>query len=135
VRDLETYQYDSKGFLIEKKTCSGEPSMCNTSYYTYNDLGNLTQELQMKDNKSIISKDVYNYDAKGKMTEHSAFDNNYLVKDTYDSKGDKIETLITYKGAFNGKSVFTYDDNGNMVNEIAYNELNQAFDRMEYVYY
>jgi hypothetical protein len=135
VSNLITYRYDVKNHLIEKKTYSSEPAVIHTYVYIYNEQGNLTQVLDLQENKCSVKKDVYSYDAKGNMITHNAFDNNYLVKDTFDPKGNKLETVNTYKGYLNGKSVYTYDVDGNMIDEVLYNTLNEAYGRMQYVFF
>jgi hypothetical protein len=135
VRDIDTYEYDANDYLIEKKMHSGEPSVCRTFVYKNNDMGNLTLKVELQMNQSSVKKDVYVYDANGKMTKHITFDKSYLVTDTFDPNGNKVETTTSYKGITSGKSTYSYDVNGNLIDEIMYNQLNEAYGRMQYVYF
>jgi YD repeat-containing protein len=135
VRDLDTYSYDAKNCLIEKKMQSNEPLVLRTFIYKYNDQGNLIQESEVKANKCTVIKAIYNYDLKGIMISHLVLDNNYIVKDTYDQIGNKIETMITYKGVLNSKVVFTYDAYSNLTSETQYNGQNQPYELTDYVFF
>jgi antitoxin component YwqK of YwqJK toxin-antitoxin module len=134
VRDLDTYTYNSKGQLSEKKLCSGKSLACNKFTYTYDSKGNLASEIHVNENGIIVKKETYTYTATGLSTHTTTYINGF-VKETYDKRGSVTEVLTKITGGQNNKKVIKYDDNGNLISETLYNDLNQPYELTDYVFF
>jgi len=135
VRDLETYNYDMKGQLIDKDRYSNNSTVNHQNIYKYDERGNLTEDMQLKESGDMAKKDVYTYDANSKKTGHTTFEDNFYTRDTYDSKGNKVKTVTNSKGLYDGKVIYRYDNKGNLIDKISYDQLNKAFEKTEYVFF
>ncbi|MEI6852841.1 MAG: hypothetical protein WCL06_08365, partial [Bacteroidota bacterium] len=130
----DSYTYNSKGQLSEKVLCSGNGKNCNKFSYTYDTKGNLTSEIHVNDKGMLIKKETFTYTADGIST-HTTNRNNGFVKETYNSKGLLTEVLTKIIGGLNNKKVIKYDDNGNLISETLYDELNQPYELTDYVFF
>jgi antitoxin component YwqK of YwqJK toxin-antitoxin module len=123
-----TYKYDDKGNLIEENYYNSNGSLSWKYTYKYDGKGN-NIEYNVYEDGSLDSKKTYKYDDKGnciEMTEYNS-DGSLKKKDTYkvavqdDEVKKNIHKLLD--GIFSSNKTYKYDDKGNWIEEISYDEI------------
>lgn len=120
-----TYEYDKSGLLTAKTNARGQKTL-----YSYHNIGNVTS---VQNSEGITE---YQYDANGNITKMTRPDGSVLTK-KYDAAENLIEASdIRANGTIISKFAYSYDANGNIIQEISYGDnvrYDMTYDNMDRV--
>lgn len=121
-----TYAYDNKGNRVETIKYSPEGRVESRFSYEYDDKGRKTRTMEYKANGTLLKKYVYKYDDDDNLTEEIWYTPKDKVEQrfVYSYKNGKKTEGYNYsgKGELYYKYAYTYDDDGNLEEEIRYDK-------------
>lgn len=125
------YEYDLNDNLIKKIVypSDGGNSYTSTSY-EYNKFGNLVEQNAYDSSGHNYETISYDYDENGNIIEKESNFVEYKIKNTFDSKGNKIE-IVEWSKEFEelptqrDKWIIKYDNNNNKIEEAYYNSKDE----------
>lgn len=136
-------KYDEKGNRIEVISYKSDGSVSQKESYKYDERGKLIEHDELKLDGSWVSKLLIKYDDKGNKIEEKYINAdaaiiNYKYTFKYDEIGNITEQVIY--DIWNDNLIYSilsnkYDDNGNIIESIKNNNLNDPEERKEYIYF
>ncbi|HTF04324.1 MAG TPA: hypothetical protein VK826_09865, partial [Bacteroidia bacterium] len=137
--DLIRYTYDNTGNCIRLDYYSSpvyKPEICSKYYFTYNEQNQMTQSAFHLENDTLYNMYKWEYDSAGHCTREMyilAGDTSLITQHTYDSLGNRIET-IEY-GLFSSYyKRTTYNSQGLIDHVIEYDQYRKRLVYYRYVY-
>ena len=131
------YVYDAKGNMIENKTLTikrDTPTI--KKIYTYDNKNNL-KEMDLYSKNKFMNKWLFKFDEKGNELEESKFDSaNVFVEKwvfEYNAFGYKNE-MAMYTDSLVQRYVYSYNDKGDVTEEILYGRFNRVYHDNLYKY-
>ena len=118
--DVTTFKYDENGRMIEEKNKTSCSEITCIYTYKYDDNDNVIEKrASLKSGVNVIN---YEYNSKEQLIkEKQYYDNGDLHQDIdykYNAQGYLSEIVNAYKSGSVHKTTFTYDENGNLIEEI-----------------
>jgi hypothetical protein len=133
------YEYDNKGFRTATIRYDNKNTPLNRYTYEYDNQGNKIKSTRYDNNGNLEKYYVYENDEDGNLNREIWYDKNgdseLTIEYDYDSF-DRKESITTY-GAnekFISKYEFKYDEAGNIIEEIRFDDSNTATGIIQYVY-
>lgn len=137
---INIYSYDRKGRLIKDESTIPNDTVEYINTYVYNKKNLLIEDLGITSEINDSGKRIYHtdrkykfkYDEKGNETEMLLCQDNNVelttYKSIYDEKGNLIEdyTYDDTDGKLSAKEIFTYDNNGNIIEINMYSSSGQV---------
>jgi antitoxin component YwqK of YwqJK toxin-antitoxin module len=121
IRIKTVFIYDPDGNLIEDIQYDSQNTLRGKRTFTNDENGNQVGMVVYRDSVTVKSRYVYIYDSKGNLTEERRYkngsnDRELKTVNTYDDRGNKIEEKIYgADGSWSVSHVYTYDSKGNMI--------------------
>ncbi len=123
------YKYDEKDRMIDVET--------DHAVSKHDDKGNQTEEALYNAKGDLLQKFIYKYDDRGRLIEELYYSPEEMISETvairdeiytqrfyrYNEKDNMVERDKCYShGCLFEKSIFKYDDKGNVIEEARYDE-------------
>jgi hypothetical protein len=134
-KSIETCDYDYQGNLIEIDNCESQGGGCDRCLYMNSPKGLLMKIVCYRADGTIRKKEVYDYSLKGTVLLHSVYMDDGWTSELFDDDGNKVETQISYKGIISSKTLYKYDDKGNLIWEMHFDGHGLATKRIEYNFF
>jgi hypothetical protein len=134
--------YDGSGNLASRKDYDADGTLTATTEYTYNPKNAIESVIRRNAAGKLIESVRYAYDERDNIVEKAVRDfHPRTFRYTYNEKNECVEEMLyDQHGQLNSKSVFEFNENGDVVQEITYHmdvnrhDLNKGH-RYEYEYY
>ncbi len=135
-------EYDDSGNLAHKKDLDGDGNLSHSTNYTYNEKNSIESVVQRTATEKLTESVRYRYDERGNIIEKAIRDfHPRTFKFTFNEKDECVEEMVyDQNGQLNTKSVFEYNKDGRVTQELTYhmdvnrNDLNKGH-RFEYEFY
>lgn len=137
---IETFTYDTNGFLVEELSEQRFAGYTNKYVYRNDSHGNRIETIEMDKNNVIDDRTIYHYDNQNRLIELIEYDNDGDVDDHYtDYIYDKFDNWIERTSVDGNEKekerrAFKYDNRGNIIEKIEYETDNTIDDRYVYTY-
>ena len=131
------YKYDNKGNIIELLKFFHD-IIQNKQVTKYDDKGNIIEIIIYDVNGDIEKRETNRYNANGKLIEK----NYYIINDSlysqeiniYDDKDNLIEFYVITKGNISHRHKYKYDDFGNVIEDVYFDNSNEPLAITKYIY-
>ncbi len=119
------YQYNAKEKQAELSYFNREGKLTGKTTYQYNDKGDKIEERQFTPDGQPDRKYTYGYDERANLTEMTGYRKDGTLTSrtsyAYDNKNNRKALRVETPGYASSSREFTYDDKGNISEEIWYN--------------
>ncbi|RPI67701.1 MAG: hypothetical protein EHM47_15395 [Ignavibacteriales bacterium] len=132
-----TYDYDSKGLRTRTSRYINNKL---TNYYTYeyNEFGNKTKAFRYNTEDELEEYYIYEYDTEGNLVEEEWFSPEgkkvYNIENDYDNNVKTRSYTYDESGHLVFEYLFRYDDKGNVIEEIRYDNSGLQTGIIQYIY-
>ncbi len=131
----ETFKYDKGGNILEEVRHKSDGLL--KTVYEYDEKGHLLKRTTLQ-NEEVQEEETFDYDEQGELmsseqTEDRAVHADYRITKKYKNGKEKERTLYR-DGAFEGRYVYQYDDQGNQTGFQKYDAENRKVSESQTVY-